>query len=603
MTWLDWSLVAAYILVIIYIGYSYAHAASESTEDFFVAGRKLGWFMAGTSMVATTFSADTPLFVAGMTREEGISANWFWWCMAIGQITSVFFFARLWRRTEVVTDLEFLTLRYPDSSLRRFLRVFKVFYDGLLINTMTLAVVLLSITKIMKALIGYEEKVWWSLGPVDFTTTLLMMIFLSLCPLLFTILAGLHGVVTAEVMQFGMAMLGSVTLAGIVFFTLQGEGGQAMGFAERLQQLPDFDGALLGFAPDVSTWNYKTFSFLILLAIGWWGAAPSNGYFVQRMLATRSEKDSMLGLLWFNVAHYILRPWPWIIVGLGSLYYFPELKGALAESAYPNMVNQFLPMGLKGLMVASLFAAFMSTTDTHLNWGTSLVINDWYQAYLKPGQTTAHYLKASRWVMAGLTACTIVIATSLTSILSTFQFIYSILGGLSLLMILRWYWWRVNVAAELTALVSSLTIATLLHFNPEWVRTMITQLTGFVVDAKTDTYPFQLLINTTISSVLWITVAFLTQRSADGHTLSFYRKMRIAGPGWKSIALQTGIHPEPGAFLDNLKGTVITLVFLFSLLLGIGHWIFGHVFWGSACLVLTLVTGYSLKGLLSKMRI
>jgi solute:Na+ symporter, SSS family len=600
MTWIDWLIVAAYILSIVAIGIYFAKEASESTEDFFVAGRKLSWFMAGTSMVATTFSADTPLFVAGMTREQGIGSNWFWWCMAIGQIIAVFFFARLWRRTEVVTDIEFLTLRYAPSPARTFLRVFKVVFDGLLINCLTLAVVLLSITKILKALLQYEEVVYFQIGSFSLNTTLLIMIVLALCPLLFTILAGLHGVVTAEVMQFGMAMFGSITLATIVYFALSTTGDGNI--FTTLAKAPDFNMAKLNFAPNLGTWNFSTFSFIILISIGWWSSAPSNGYFVQRMLASRSERDSLLGLLWFNIAHYILRPWPWIIVGIASLYYFPQLSGSLAETAYPNMVNMFLPIGLKGLMVASLFAAFMSTTDTHLNWGTSYLINDLYMAYIKPGQTTRHYLKATRIIMTFLTLITLMVSTALTGILDTFQFIYSIMGGVSLVLILRWYWWRVNVWAELTALVSSLIIASFLHFNPEAVVVLAKNLTGFTIEAGMDTFAFKLLINTSITSVLWIIVAMLTQPKPDAHAMAFYQRMRIASPGWKKVARILGITPEKGEFTANLVATLICIVFLYSLLLAIGYAVFQRWNWSLTCFAITLLAGFNLQKAMKRLK-
>jgi len=600
MTWIDWLIVAGYILSIVFIGIYFAKEASESTEDFFVAGRKLSWFMAGTSMVATTFSADTPLFVAGMTREQGIGANWFWWCMAIGQIIAVFFFARLWRRTEVVTDIEFLTIRYAPSPARTFLRIFKVVFDGLLINCLTLAVVLLSITKIMKALLQYDEVVYFQLGSIDVNTTLVIMMVLAACPLLFTILAGLHGVVAAEVMQFGMAMFGSITLAFIVYLVLSSAGNGDIFTA--LAKAPDFSLAKLDFAPNLGTWNFNSLSFIILISIGWWSSAPSNGYFVQRMLASRSERDSLLGLLWFNIAHYILRPWPWIIVGIASLYYYPQLSGALAETAYPNMVNMFLPIGLKGIMVASLFAAFMSTTDTHLNWGTSYLINDLYMAYIKPNQTVKHYLLATRIIMTFLTLITLFVSTALTGILDTFQFIYSIMGGISLVLILRWYWWRVNVYAELTALVSSLTIATILHFNPSLVAALAQTLTGFTIDAGTDTFAFKLLINTAITSILWIIVALITQPEPDAQAITFYQKMRIASPGWNSVAKKLGITPEKGEFKANLVATVICIVFLYSLLLAIGNAVFQRWTWSLACGLVTIIAGFNLQKAMKRLK-
>jgi solute:Na+ symporter, SSS family len=597
MTLVDWLVLIVYIGAIVLIGIWFSRKAANSTADYFVAGRKLGWFVAGTSMVATTFSADTPLFVAGLTRSVGIFENWFWWCLAIGQIISVFFFARLWRRTEVVTDIEFITLRYDHGKAVNFLRIFKALYDGLFINALTLAVVLLSITKIVKVLVPYTETIYLSsIIPGGINTSFLIMFVLSICPLLFTVVAGLHGVVTAEVMQFILAMFVSITLACIIYFNLN----SGPGLMENLQQASGFKQELLRFAPEIGTWNLHSVSFIILITIGWWSFAPSNGYFVQRMLASKSERDSLFGLLWFNIAHYILRPWPWIIVGIASLVYFPELKDS--ESAYPFMVNHFLPIGLKGLMVASLFAAFMSTTDTHLNWGTSYLINDVYAPFIKPGQSNQHYLRIGKFLMAGLTLSTLFISTRLNSILDTFQYIYAIMGGVSLVMLLRWYWWRVNVYAELTALAISFTVATILHFNPDLVAYIIVdQLHLATTIAGQDTYPVRLLINTLITSVCWIGVAILTNPSPQGQAIAFYNKMKISGPGWNRVRKVSGVNPIEGEFIQNLQATITCLVFLYSLLMAIGKLVFQDYGTGFILLGITLLAAFNLRRVMKQM--
>jgi SSS family solute:Na+ symporter len=267
------------------------------------------------------------------------------------------------------------------------------------------------------------------------------------------------------------------------------------------------------------------------------------------------------------------------------------------------MVNMFLPIGLKGLMVASLFAAFMSTTDTHLNWGTSYLINDLYMAYVKPGQSSKHYLMVSKLVMTFLTICTLVISTGLTGILDTFQFIYSIMGGVSLVLILRWYWWRVNVWAELTALVSSLIVATVLHFNPELVKAIALGVTGFTIEAGMDTFAFKLLINTLITSVIWIAVAVITQKEPDEQALVFYKRMKIASPGWKKVANQLGITPEKGEFTGNLIATLICIVFLYSLLLAIGNAVFQRWTWASGCFLITLVAAFNLQKAMKRLKL
>jgi len=355
----DWVIVGMYVLAAIAIGAAFKKKADASTEGFFLADRSLTWVVAGTSIVATTFSADTPVFVAGMSRGTGIHYNWFWWSAIIGQLATVFFFSRLWRRSGIVTDIEFLMKRYEPTPENHLLRIFKVFFDGVYINCVIMASVTLAMAKVFKVVLGLSDQALYHLPLIgDVTPTGLLLCVLGSTAVLYSALSGLYGVVYTDLIQFALAMTGSILLAIIVYVNIStGDGLHA-----NLESAPGFDRAVLNFLPDLSHWDTAVFTFLVFIGVSWWSAAPGNGYTVQRMLSTRSERDSFLAFLWYNICHYLLRPWPWIIVGVCSLYYFPEL--ADPEASFPSMIAKFMPVGLKGVMVASLLAAFMSTLDT-----------------------------------------------------------------------------------------------------------------------------------------------------------------------------------------------------------------------------------------------
>ncbi|MCV6604029.1 MAG: hypothetical protein OIF34_01900, partial [Porticoccaceae bacterium] len=373
MALFDWVIVGLYVVLAIGIGLIFTKKASESTADFFVAGRSLPWYIAGTSMVATTFSADTPLFVAGLVREEGIYANWIWWTVIIGVMVSVFFFASLWRRSKVLTEVELIDLRYEKGPAANFLRVFKALLDGVFINCIIVASVTLAMSKIIVAILGLSSDPLFSIPLFgDITPTTAILVLLAVAAVAYTALSGLYGVVYTDLIQFALAIVGAIALAVIVYMDLQDKGG----VLATLQAAPGFTPDTLRMFPEFE-WNLETATFFILITIGWINYAPGYGFYLQRTLAARTEKDAVLSLYWYAFCHLILRSWPWIIVGVASLVYFPSLVDG--EQAYPQMIEAFLPVGLKGVMVAALLAAFMSTLDTHLNWGSSYLVNDIYQ--------------------------------------------------------------------------------------------------------------------------------------------------------------------------------------------------------------------------------
>jgi SSS family solute:Na+ symporter len=367
------------------VGVWFTRRASRSTADYFIAGRSLSWFMAGTSIVATTFSSDTPLVVAGISRESGISGHWFWLSAAMGQTATIIFFARLWRRTQAITDVQFIAQRYEPSRLTSSLRIFRVFFDGVFLNCLVMASVTLAMTKILKAMLDLPQSAVFHLPAFgDIFWSDIILFILGFSTMLYSALSGLYGVVYTELFQFILAMAGSILLAVIVYFRAVSDGSlEAIFLRKTAIHQPS-----LSFFPTIDSSFFAVFTFFVYIFVTWWYRVPGNGYYVQRLLATRSEKDSVLAFLWFNICQYVIRPWPWIIVGLLSLYYLPNLTDH--EDSFPQMVNLFLPAGLKGLMVVSMFAAFMSTIDTHMNWGASYIVNDFYQPFLSNKKSIRH---------------------------------------------------------------------------------------------------------------------------------------------------------------------------------------------------------------------
>jgi len=581
---LDWFTVGLYVLTAVGIGVYFTKRASRSTTDFFVAGRTLPWLIAGTSMVATTFSADTPVFVAGMSRQTGIFSNWIWWSLAIGQIATVFFFARLWRRTEALTDIEFIVKRYEPSKAISILRVFKVFFDGVLRNCVIMASVTLAMSKILKVLLNLSDTALFHIPVLgDVTSTVVLLFILGGSAVLYASLSGLYGVVYTDLVQFALAMIGSIGLAVIVYI----DASSGNGLMEKLSGAPDFKSNLLNFFPELSTLNLATFTFFVYIFVVWWAQVPGEGLYVQRLLATRSEKDSFLSFLWYNICHYIIRPWPWIVVGLLSLYYLPHLEDA--ETAFPGMIDLFLPVGLKGVMVASLLAAFMSTLDTHLNWGASYLVNDLYRPFIGRDKSAKHYVLASRICMVLLTIVALVVTSQLSSILGAYKYLWMILSGVGTVMIARWYWWRVNAYSEIAAIVASVIVGNYLEIK-------------LPSTPEADLFAVRVVIITAVVTFVWVVVTFLTSKRPGKQTAAFYSQMKIGGVGWKKVREAAGIKPIVGELKENFIAWLSCVVFLYSLLLGIGKFIFYEWSLGLLYLGVMIVSGYILKRFMGKMR-
>ena len=561
MAFIDWAIVVAYLLISLGIGLYYTKRASSSMDDYFVAGRSLVWWVAGTSIVATTFSADTPLFVAGLVRSVGVYENWFWWSQAFGGLISVFFFSRLWRRTEVRTDIEFIQLRYQGKSAT-YLRYFMALYKGIFFNLFILSSVTLAVSKLATVILGLSSDPLFTLPLLgEVTPALVIVMGLAGLTFLYTILSGLYGVVYTDLIQFALAMFGSISLAVIAWCHA---GPSTSAVMEKLSQSPAFTEGMLNFFPSFETLDLKVLTFVVYIGVLWWGMAPGYAYQIQRMLACRTERDAMLANLWYNLIHYAVRSWPWIIVGIISMIYFTDLKDP--EMSYPKMIDKFLPVGLKGIMVASLLAAYMSTINTLLNWGSSYIVNDFVRPIVKNLQEKS-YVTISRLSGAMLAVLMIFTVSRLNSIIGVYKYITLMESGAAIILVLRWYWWRVNAWTEIAALATSLLVANILELWP------VTAPPELGYDGM---FPVRILITTVSSAIIWLTVMFLTSQKPSSHTISFYKKVRIGGWGWKRIYQSLDdFQPLQQSFRTDVIAYFMSVIFIFSCLFTIGKLLFG----------------------------
>jgi SSS family solute:Na+ symporter len=569
LTSLDWTIVAISLAIAFAPAIWLMRRAGSNTTEFFTSGRAAPWWLIGVSMVATTFSTDTPNLVTNLVRDGGVAANWAWWSFLLTGMMTVFFYARLWRRSGVLTDLEFYELRYSGRPAA-WVRGFRAVYLGLFFNLVIMATVNLAAVKIANVLLGWPM-----------TQTLLVC---GLINAVFAATAGLWGVLVTDFIQFGIAMTGSVAAA---YYALQQpQVGGLDGLITRI------DPSTLHLLPDFGDWSTTLAIFIIPITIQWWsvwypGSEPGGGsYIAQRMLAARSEKDAMWGTLFFNAAHYALRPWPWIIVALASMLVYPELRDISAalphvdpklvghDMAYPAMLR-FLPSGVLGLMVAGLLAAYVSTIVTHLNWGTSYLVHDLYRRFVKVDATEAHYVAVGRLV----TALLMVLAALLTYVLDTarasFDLLLSIGAGTGLLYLLRWFWWRINAWSEIAAMGTSFLLASYFFFA-----------------ARSGSAPpshVSLIITVLVTTIVWVAVSYLTPPVDRRRLVEFYRLVRPAGPGWTSIRQEAGVSASPDSLAQALLGWVLGCVFVYGALFGSGSFLYGHVaqgtFWAVACVL------------------
>ncbi len=552
----DWAVIAGYCALALAIGIYFSKRASKNVGEFFIAGRNLPWWIAGTSIVATTFAADTPLMVSGLVRTQGIWGNWLWWNVLMGNMFATFFYARLWRRANILTDVELIELRYtgrPASVLRGSLAL----YHSVLRNCITMSWVILAMVKISQEFLPWPKEV-------------IVPVALGLV-LSYSVLSGFWGVVMTDFIQFIIAMAGSVTLAAIAMARV---GGMAA-LKGKLAALPAYTPETLSLVPQIGAGQLALFTFVVYISVQWWatGAAEGGGYIAQRLFSTKDERHSVLASLWFTFAHYALRPWPWIVVGVISLWVFPDLPGAEAESAYPKMLMEFLPVGLRGMMVASLFAAFMSTMDTQLNWGASYLINDFYRRFIKKDASDRHYVLASRIAMVMIAVIGGVLAYRSESIADLWRFLFTLTSGMGLVMLLRWYWWRINAWSEISALFTGCIVATVLELHPDF--------TG------AEQYALRLVITLVVSTAVWVTVTFLTSPVPAEHLKEFYRRVRPGAGWWGPIISQLPeVHVERRGRRD-FGCWISGVICVYCAMFGIGKLVLGEYLYG----ILFLIAG------------
>ena len=574
---LDYLIIAVYFAASLLIALYYSKRAGKNTDEFFLSGRNLPWYLAGLSLVATTFAADTPLAVTELVAKNGISGNWVWWNFAFGGMLTVFFFARLWRRAGIMTEAEFAEIRYSGKSAS-FLRGFRAVYLGLFMNIIIMGWVNKAMTSILTGFFGIEESIviYYVFGA---------MIFVAL----YSALSGLWGVVVTDAFQFFMAMGGSIILAVLVINSPQING------IEVLQsKLPEF---IFDFFPTISTEadasSYGTAfaltltSFLAYIGIQWWaswypGAEPGGGgYTAQRMMSAKDEKHSLFATLFFQVAHYAIRPWPWILVGIASLVIYPELSYSEKGLGYIYAMRDFLPVGLKGLMIAAFFAAYMSTIATHLNWGTSYLLNDLYRRFYSVGRDENHYVLASRAITILLMIVSVIVTLFINRISGAWEFILQCGAGLGLVLILRWFWWRINAWSEISAMI-----------------------TPFVV------YPFMLLFDikfpeslyylTGVTTLVWLTVTFLTKPVNDDKLKEFYKKVYPGGILWKKISDQLPEIKTNTAFAGMFLSWFMGVVLVYSSLFAIGSLLFMNYTETIIYTLLAVISLFVIYKLLSK---
>ena len=541
LTALDWVIVAAYFLVSVAIGLFYYDRAKQNVGEFFLSGRSLPWWLAGTSMVATTFAADTPLAVAGIVARDGVAGNWIWWNAAIGGMLTVFFFARLWRRAGILTDVEFAELRYSGRPAA-ILRGFRALYLAIPINCAVMGWVNLGMAKVLLVTLGWDR---------------LTAVFISLAVTgVYVAVSGLWGVVVTDLFQFVLAMIATTAVA---WFALR---HPAVGGVEGLRtHLPD---SAFRFLPTVGETDPGTaalamglpvVTFITFVGVQWWaswypGAEPGGGgYVAQRMMSAKDERDSLLATLWFTIAHYCLRPWPWILVGLASVILYPDVTDR--EASYVMVIRDHLPVGWRGLLLAGFFAAYMSTISTQLNWGSSYLINDFYRRFVRTNETETHYVAAARAATLIIMAIGALITLYLENIRQAWEFILESGAGIGLVLILRWYWWRVNAWSEIAAMA-----APAIGF---------VYLKGFT----TVPFPYTLLYLTGWTTFWWVLVTFCTRPEPEEHLITFYRRVRPGGPGWTRVAEAAG-EPPPEPIARLVVEWVAGSVLIYSTLFGLG---------------------------------
>ena len=570
---LDWSVIAAYFLFNLGIGLYYARKATGSTSEFFLSGRNVPWWLAGTSMVATTFAADTPLVVTGLVASNGIAGNWLWWNLVMSGMLTVFLYARLWRRAGVMTDIEFAELRYSGKPAA-FLRGFRALYLGLPINCIILGWVNLAMVKILQITFGLDKG-------AAIKIVIGMLVFTAF----YTTISGLWGVLVTDLFQFALKM-GMVILLAI--FAVNAVGG--------IDQLKSKMGAMdaatgagsrLAFFPDLNSAWMPAITFFVYLGVVWWstwypGAEPGGGgYVAQRIFSAKNEREGLLATLWFNVAHYALRPWPWILTALASLILYPTLVDK--ESGYIKTLLDpaVFPTYLRGFMLAAFAAAYMSTIGTQLNWGASYVINDFYRRFVKRDGRERHYVIASQVVTVLLMIASVIVTFYMTSIQDAWKVLLVTGAGTGTVLLLRWFWWRINAWSEVSAMIAAAVVSIFLQVVLKWDSGSPRQ------------FAYLMLVTVGVTTVVWLATTYLTAPEPKEKLISFYNRVRPEGPGWNRVAAEAGhaaSHAE-GRLSLQFANWILGVALIYGTLFGIGKLIFKEWLAGALFLLVAIVAG------------
>ncbi|MCK9325735.1 MAG: Na+:solute symporter [Bacteroidales bacterium] len=586
---LDWTIIVVFFAILLSIGFIASRNAGRSAADFFLSGRNMPWWLLGVSMVATTFSCDTPNLVTDLVRQNGVAGNWAWWAFLLTGMLTVFVYAKLWRRSQVLTDLEFYEIRY-SGRLAAFLRGFRAIYLGAFFNIMVIATVSLALIKIGAVMLH------WSAGQT--------LIVASVVVLIYSTIGGLRSILLTDFFQFGIAMTGAIGAA--IILIARPEIGGLSGLITNDTVIPK-----LNLLPDFNNTEMIITLLILPLAVQWWsvwypGAEPGGGgYVAQRMLSAKNERGAMGATLLFNTLHYALRPWPWILVALASLIVFPDI--ASLQSAFPNIdphivKNDFaypamlslLPNGFLGLVVASLIAAFMSTTASQLNWGSSYIANDFYRRFLNPKATEKQVVAAGRISTVVLMIFAGLFALVLQNALQAFNILLQIGAGTGLIYILRWFWWRINAYTEITGMIVSFLVALYFQF--------IHPITGLAPIAS----HWQLVIGVGVTTAAWLTVTLLTKPVETERLRSFYRLVHPGGPGWKKVIAEAdaegvSLVADDKRGWDVPTGILCILLGAFSIyftLFATGYYIYGKfvpaiaLTLGAACTIFLLTRAW-----------
>ena len=583
LTAIDWAIVVAYFALSTGIGLFFTKKGGESIEEYFLSGRKVSWWLAGASMVATTFAADTPLVVTGLVFANGVAGNWLWWNMLMSGMLTVFFFARLWRRAGVMTDVEFAELRYSGKPAAA-LRGFRALYLALPINLIILGWVTKAMIKILTISLGLRPVEW-----LGFTISG-EVVAVGICFVItvaYSTGAGMWAVLWTDLVQFVIKMSAVIVLA---VYAVRAVGGMDKLKAGLAVHYGSSDAAISILPVQWTTTGISGYVWMplltlaVFLSVQWWaawypGAEPGGGgYVAQRIFSAKTERDGVLATLFFQVAHYAIRPWPWIITGLATVLLYPEGIGPTHdhEAAYVQAYVDYLPTPWRGFMMAGFAAAYMSTVGTQLNWGASYLVNDFYKRFLNKSAPEKHYVSISRWATVILFLLSILVTWQLDTIASAWELLLALGSGTGLVLILRWYWWRINAWSEISAMIASFVVSI----------TALTMVKARMPAGSPLIQTYVMLITVAISTLIWVSVTFLTKPEPDSKLESFYQRVRPGGPGWRRTSEKLGYGGEtiPGgalAWTNWLAGIIAVYASLF----GIGKLIFGETTTGVIMLV------------------